>query len=100
LWVAGETETMQENIQDWLELDEGDPGFQFMTEKEIAAVIFLFIFRSTTYTIKFTLYLCPKFFAFWVPFGFTNLDYCLIRMASPPSQSRLARVYCTEYMRK
>jgi hypothetical protein len=23
-------ETTQENIQDWLELDEGDPGFQFL----------------------------------------------------------------------
>jgi hypothetical protein len=27
LRVAGETETAQENIQDWLQLDEGDPGF-------------------------------------------------------------------------
>jgi hypothetical protein len=30
LRAAGETETMQENIQDWLELDEGDPGFQLL----------------------------------------------------------------------
>jgi hypothetical protein len=28
LRAAGETETTQENIQDWLQLDEGDPGFQ------------------------------------------------------------------------
>lgn len=28
LGAAGETETMEENIQDWLELEEGDPGFQ------------------------------------------------------------------------
>jgi hypothetical protein len=35
LRAAGETETMQENIKDWLELDEGDPGFQFLTEEEI-----------------------------------------------------------------
>jgi hypothetical protein len=27
---AGETETTQDNIQDWLELDEGDPGFQLL----------------------------------------------------------------------
>jgi hypothetical protein len=27
----------QENIQDWLELKEGDPGFQLLTEEEIAA---------------------------------------------------------------
>jgi hypothetical protein len=46
LRAAGETKTMQENIQDWLELDERDPGFQLLTEDEIAAVIllnFLFI---------------------------------------------------------
>jgi hypothetical protein len=27
--TAGETETMQENIQDWLELDEGDLDHSF-----------------------------------------------------------------------
>jgi hypothetical protein len=31
---------MQENIQDWLQLGEGDPGFQLLTEEETAAVIF------------------------------------------------------------
>jgi hypothetical protein len=35
LRAAGETETKQENINDWFELDEGDPGFQLPTEKEI-----------------------------------------------------------------
>jgi hypothetical protein len=30
LRAAGETEMMQENIKDWLELDEGDPGFQLL----------------------------------------------------------------------
>jgi hypothetical protein len=28
--AAGETETTQENIQDWLKLDKGDRGFQFL----------------------------------------------------------------------
>jgi hypothetical protein len=28
--AAEETETTQENIEDWLELDEGDPGFQLL----------------------------------------------------------------------
>jgi hypothetical protein len=46
LRAAGETETMQENIQDWLELDEGDPGSQLLTEKETAAVIFIYLFLS------------------------------------------------------
>jgi hypothetical protein len=47
LRAAGETETTHENIQDWLQLDEGNPGFQLLTEEEIAAVIFI----SITYTI-------------------------------------------------
>jgi hypothetical protein len=37
LRAAGVTETTQENIQDWLELDEGDPGSQLLTEEAIAA---------------------------------------------------------------
>jgi hypothetical protein len=50
---------MQANIQDWLQLDEGDPEVQLLTEEEIAAVIF-FIFISTTF--QFSIYLLPKFF--------------------------------------
>jgi hypothetical protein len=47
LRAAGETETTQENIQNWLQLDEGDPGFQLLTEEEIAAVIFFLCLRAT-----------------------------------------------------
>jgi uncharacterized protein YehS (DUF1456 family) len=43
LSAAGETETTQESIQDWLQLDEGDPGFQFLTEKDISAVTLLYL---------------------------------------------------------
>jgi hypothetical protein len=46
LRAVGETETTQENIEDWLELDEGDPKFQLVSEEEIAAVIFLYLFSS------------------------------------------------------
>jgi uncharacterized protein YehS (DUF1456 family) len=46
LRAVGETEITQENIQDWLELDEGDPGFQLLTEEEIAAVIFFIYFHQ------------------------------------------------------
>jgi hypothetical protein len=35
LRAAGETETAQGNILGWFELDEGDPGFQLLTEEEI-----------------------------------------------------------------
>jgi hypothetical protein len=51
LRAAGETETTQENIQDWLQLDEGNPGFQLLTEEEISAMI-LFIFISTASKTK------------------------------------------------
>jgi hypothetical protein len=59
-----ETETKQENIQDWLQLDEGDPGFQLLREEEIAAVIFIYFFSSALYIyiINFSIYLFPKFF--------------------------------------
>jgi hypothetical protein len=46
LSAARETDTTQENVQDWLNLDEGDPGFQLVTEEEIAAVIFFYLFSS------------------------------------------------------
>jgi hypothetical protein len=49
LRAAGEIETMQENIQGWLELDERDPGFQLLTEEEIAAVIFFYIYSSAVF---------------------------------------------------
>jgi hypothetical protein len=44
--AAGETETTQENIQDWLQLDEGDPGFQLQTEEEIPAVTVFIYFHQ------------------------------------------------------
>jgi hypothetical protein len=49
LTAAGETETMQENIQDRLQLDEGDNGFQLLTEEEIAAVMFFFSYFHQHY---------------------------------------------------
>jgi hypothetical protein len=53
LGAAGETETTQENIQDWIELDEGDTGLQLLTEEEIAALYFLFISISTALLLNF-----------------------------------------------
>jgi hypothetical protein len=35
LRAAGETETTKENIQDWLHLVEGGPGFQLLTGRDI-----------------------------------------------------------------
>jgi hypothetical protein len=46
LRAAGEAETTQENIHDWLQVDEGDPGLQLLTKEEIAAVIFCIYFHQ------------------------------------------------------
>jgi hypothetical protein len=37
--AAPETQTTQENIQDWLELDKSVPGFLLLTEEQTAAMI-------------------------------------------------------------
>jgi hypothetical protein len=54
LRASGEAETTQENIQDRLQPDEGDPGFQLLTEIEIFVVTF-FIVVATIYIIKFSI---------------------------------------------
>jgi hypothetical protein len=46
LRAAGGTEPTQENIQEWLQLGEGDPGFQLLTEEKIAAEIFCIYFHQ------------------------------------------------------
>jgi hypothetical protein len=60
LRAAGETETTQENIQDWLQPD-GDPGFQFLTVEEIAAVIYIF-FSSELSTLLNVPFIFLSFF--------------------------------------
>jgi hypothetical protein len=44
LSLAGETETTQEHIQRWLYLDQGDPGFQLLTEEEICCRDIFYLF--------------------------------------------------------
>jgi hypothetical protein len=83
LGTAGETETTQENIRDWFELDEGDPGFQLLTEEEISAVIFFISFINTTDITKFSIHLFSQFFlSFRAIFCFIDPDYCLLWMTS------------------
>jgi hypothetical protein len=52
--AARETETSQENIQDWLKLDEEDAGIQLLTEEEIAAVIFYLFSSAVPMLLNFT----------------------------------------------
>jgi hypothetical protein len=63
LRAAGETETTQENIQDWLQLDEGVPEFQLVTEEDMAAVI-LFFFSSAAPVLLHFLFICFLCFVF------------------------------------
>jgi hypothetical protein len=50
LRAAGETETTQENIQDWLQLDEGDPGFQlFLYFLNKGSTMFFFTYFYQNY---------------------------------------------------
>jgi hypothetical protein len=64
LRATGEAETTQENIQDWLQLDEGDLGFQLLTEEEIATVIFFYLFSSALSILLNFLFIC--FLSFFV----------------------------------
>jgi hypothetical protein len=44
LRAAGETGSRRGNVQDWLQLKEGDPGLELLTEEDIAAVGFFIRF--------------------------------------------------------
>jgi hypothetical protein len=71
LGAAGEPETTQENIQDWLEHDEGVPAFQLLTGEEISAVIFFCSFSSALpILLNFHLFV----FYFRATFCFINPD--------------------------
>jgi hypothetical protein len=75
LRAAGETETTQENIHDWLELDEGDPGFHFLTEKEIAADFFFH----------------EHYLYYYIPiYLFSKIFFCLLGL----SVASLIRIIC------
>jgi hypothetical protein len=63
LRADGATETIQEHIQDGLELDEADPEFHFLTDKDTVAVFFFF-FISTISIIQFSVYLILFFHLF------------------------------------
>jgi hypothetical protein len=86
LKADGETETTQENIQDWLQLDEGDPGFQLLTEEQIAAVIFFNLLSSALNILLHFPFVCFISFLFWsfrAIFCFFNPVYRLIWMTFP-----------------
>jgi hypothetical protein len=86
LRAAGETET----TQDWLQLDDGDPGFQRLTGEEIAALIFLYLFSSVLPILLNFPFICFCVFVLEGYLCFINQNYRLIWMTSPPYQYGLA----------
>jgi hypothetical protein len=60
-----ETGNTEEDIQDWLQLDEGDTGFQHLTEEETAAVTFYLFSSALSILLNFSLiYFLRYFFVF------------------------------------
>jgi hypothetical protein len=86
LRAAGETEsTPQENIKDWRVLNEGNPGFQLLTQEEIAAAIFFYLLSSALPILLNFSFICfLSFFTFRAISFFINPDYRLIHVTSPP----------------
>jgi hypothetical protein len=64
LKAVGDTETTQGNVQDWLKLNEGDPGFELLTERNYSD--FLNLFLSVLYTVTFSIYFFFFFFLFFM----------------------------------
>jgi hypothetical protein len=64
LRAAGETEITHEDIQDWPQLDEGDPGFQLLTEEEITAVICFHLSSSALSILLNSPFICLLNFPF------------------------------------
>jgi hypothetical protein len=59
---------MQANTQDWPKLDEGDPGFQLLTEEEMAAVLSFYLFSSALPILLNFPFIC--FLRFLVIYGY------------------------------
>jgi hypothetical protein len=77
LRAAGKTETTQQNIQDWLELGEGDPAFQLLTEEEIAVAIFCDLFSSALYILLNFPSICFLRFFFLLGLSFVSLIWII-----------------------
>jgi hypothetical protein len=81
LRIAGDPETAQEYIQHWLELDEGDPTLQLLTEEDIAVLMFVYLFLSSLpVLLRFPFIYFLSFCLLWISFA------SLIRITPPHNQ--------------
>jgi hypothetical protein len=81
-------ETMPENIQDWLEMDEGLTGrnwcSNFLYLFSSALLILLNFMAALLIILHFTFILFSNFSGLLgLAFAFFNLDFQLIQMSSP-----------------
>jgi hypothetical protein len=78
LRVAGETETTQGSIQDWLQLD-GDSGFQLLTGKICCRGIFISLSSTPIIILNILFYLFLKLLC---PLG---TPFASLMRTTPPS---------------
>lgn len=71
------TQTTQENIQNWLQLQEGDPGVQLLIEEGIIEVIFIYTFSPELHKLSNFPYTVPNFVSEGA-FCFSNPDFLII----------------------
>jgi hypothetical protein len=86
LRVVGETETTQENINDWLELDEGEPEFQILTQQGIAEVIFRLFSSALLTLLHFLFIFFPSLFCL------LGLSFAVLIRISFPKLIRISEV--------
>jgi hypothetical protein len=72
LRAGDETETTQENIQDWLELDE-DTGFQLLTGRNCCSDILFYLFSSPLPTLLNFPFICFLNFLLFLVLPYASL---------------------------
>lgn len=90
-WQPERLKPCKENSQEWLQLDEGDPGFQFLCLFEVFkwrfySDSFKNLFPSAISILLHFPFICLRFFILFfmvILSFFINHDYRLIQITSP-----------------
>jgi hypothetical protein len=82
---------VQGNIQDWLKLDEGDPGFQLLTEQTAAAIFFISSLSVLPISLDFSINMFSNFFLFFI------FDVLFAKSDQPVQLSRISEQFAVFY---